>query len=115
MTRIRLPLKLRPVDKLHFQMMAARLDYVREHRFHPARKWRFDFAFLRELVAVEVQGGIHIQGGHTRGAGYRSNREKINEAQLLGWLVLEVTDTHIANGKAWEWIMTALRQRKSLV
>ncbi len=29
----------------------------REFRFHPTRQWRFDFAWERERVAVELEGG----------------------------------------------------------
>ncbi len=36
----------------------------REYRFHPVRKWRFDFALLNQKVAIEFEGGIFINGGH---------------------------------------------------
>lgn len=63
-----------------------------EHRFHPERKWRFDFAFPRALnpVAIEVQGGIWIGGGHNRGAQMKKDWEKYNAAASLGWRILYV-------------------------
>lgn len=68
-----------------------------EYRFHPERKWRFDFAWLKTGfgerfpdLALEVQGGIWIQGGHNRGAGLRKEHEKRNEAARLGWRILYV-------------------------
>jgi hypothetical protein len=35
---------------------------VREHRFHPVRKWRFDLAWPELLLAIEVDGGVWIEG-----------------------------------------------------
>jgi hypothetical protein len=49
------------------------------------RDWRFDRAFLKERVYVELQGGVYTVGRHTRGAGYTSDLEKANVATLLGW------------------------------
>lgn len=65
-----------------------------EYRFHTERKWRFDFAWPEACglngLALEVQGGIWIQGGHNRGAGLRKEHEKRNEAAALGWRILYV-------------------------
>lgn len=71
-----------------------------EYMFHGQRMWRFDFAWIypagcggdgREIkVAMEVQGGIWVQGGHNRGAGLRNEHEKRNEAAALGWRILYV-------------------------
>ena len=66
-------------------------DYVREYRFAPPRRWRFDFAHLRECVAIEMDGGTWTRGRHTRGAGYRNDCEKRNEAQLMDWAVFHFT------------------------
>lgn len=56
-----------------------------EHKFHPTRKWRFDFAWPRQKVFIEVQGGIWIAGGHSRGAAMKKDWEKWNAATVLGW------------------------------
>jgi hypothetical protein len=61
---------------------------VTEHAFHYSRKWRFDFAWLEQKVALEVEGGIWIAGGHSRGSGQVKDHEKMNNAALLGWYVL---------------------------
>lgn len=60
----------------------------REHKFHPDRKWRFDYAWPELKVAVEVEGGIYTRGRHTRGAGYEKDMEKYNAAALRGWTLL---------------------------
>lgn len=64
---------------------------VPEYRFHPHRRWRFDYAWPIYRVAVEIEGGVWTQGRHTRGAGYLADLAKYNSAALLGWLVLRYT------------------------
>lgn len=59
-----------------------------EHVFHPARKWRFDYAWPEHRLALEVQGGIWTQGRHTRGAALLKEWEKLNAAAALGWRVM---------------------------
>lgn len=61
---------------------------VAEHKFHPTRKWRFDYAWPDRLVALEVEGGVWAQGRHTRGSGFVKDMEKYNAAAALGWRVL---------------------------
>ena len=63
----------------------------REHRFHPTRKWRFDFAWERERVAVEMEGGVFVGGGHNRGRQYTMDCQKYNTATCAGWRVLRYT------------------------
>jgi very-short-patch-repair endonuclease len=62
-----------------------------EHKFHPTRKWRFDFAHIEKRVAIEIEGGTWMQGGHSRGRGYQEDCEKYNEAVRLGWRVFRLT------------------------
>jgi len=69
-----------------------------EFRFHPHRKWRFDFAWPEQRIALEVEGGIWTQGRHTRGAGFLADMEKYNAAVLLGWRVLRTTPDKLADG-----------------
>lgn len=63
---------------------------MREFRFHPERRWRFDFAWPEHAVALEIEGGIYCGGRHVRPAGYSRDCVKYNEAQLLGWRVFRV-------------------------
>ena len=67
-----------------------------EFRFHPTRKWRFDFAWEAQMTAVEIDGGTWLskhgkKGGHTTGVGYQRNAEKLNAAVALGWRILRYT------------------------
>jgi very-short-patch-repair endonuclease len=70
-------------------------ELVQEHRFHPVRKWRFDFAHLATKVAVELQGGIWSGGRHGRGYGIVGDYEKLNESQFCGWVVIQLSAKQI--------------------
>lgn len=88
-------------------------DPVRQLKFHPKRRWRFDFAWTAELVAVEIQGGIFVRGGHSRGVGYSKDCDKANAAAEMGWYVLRYTVLHIENDPVSmiQQIERVLRQR----
>ncbi len=91
----------------------------REHRFHPTRKWRFDFAWPDDRLAVEMEGGVFSHpvkcdkckepverfdkrtkrmvrvyatyGGHTTNTNFQADCAKYNAAAGLGWIVLRYT------------------------
>jgi len=63
----------------------------KEYRFHPKRKWRFDRALPKKLIAIEIEGGIYSGGRHIRGKGFTGDCEKYNQAALLGWRVFRFT------------------------
>jgi len=76
--------------------------WEQEYRFHPTRRWRFDFAwpYGRPPVALEVEGGTWAKGAHTRGKHYESDCIKYSEAALLGWKVIRVTTNMVKDGRA---------------
>ena len=82
----------------HWELVAAEeWPYPkREFRFHPTRMWRFDFAWEREMVAVEMEGGVFIGGGHSRGRQYTMDCQKYNQAAILGWRVLRYTTADVS-------------------
>ena len=80
-----------------------------ELRFHPTRKWRFDFAFPEQKVALEVQGGVWTNGRHTRGAALLKEHEKLGHAAALGWRVLFCTPADLNK----VWIYDLLREALS--
>lgn len=108
---------------------------VKEHRFHPTRKWPFDRAWPNFMVAMEVDGGVfgrpvvchncgqtvkrHLKNGgtvvvreggrHNTGTGFENDAEKLNEAAVLGWLVIRVTPKMIEDGRAIAWLEKALQ------
>ena len=81
---------------------------VSEYRFHPIRKWRFDFAYPDKMIAIECEGGTWSRGRHTRGGGFEKDCEKYNTAALMGWKVLRFTRAMIENGVAIDMVGRAL-------
>lgn len=81
---------------------------VREIRFAPPRRWRFDLAWPERMLAVEVDGGVWSGGRHTRGAGFIADCEKLNTATLLGWRVLRLPGPHVKDGTAVKMLRQAL-------
>jgi very-short-patch-repair endonuclease len=77
-------------------------DPEREYRFHDKRRWRFDFAYPDDKIAIEVQGGIWARGAHARGTGLERDYEKLNAAQMLGWSVYQFSRKVIDSGEAIE-------------
>lgn len=61
-----------------------------EFRFCESRRWRFDFSWLPQMVALEVEGGVWSRGRHGRGSGIVKDIEKYNAASVAGWTVLRV-------------------------
>lgn len=82
---------------------------VAEYRFHPTRRWRFDWCWQAAHLALEVQGGLFVQGRHSRGAALMKEHEKLNAAVALGYRVLFVTPKQIADGSALTLVERALK------
>ncbi|MFA7819321.1 hypothetical protein [Aeromonas dhakensis] len=107
--------KAQQVDVLHGKVMAQLVgfpDPATELVFHPKRRWRLDYAWPTHMIAVEIHGGIHSGGRHTRGRGFVEDRAKMNEAALLGWTVIEATPEHIQSGQLRAWLLAAFDQTK---
>ena len=68
---------------------------VQEHKFHPTRKWRFDFAHLVTKNAFEIEGGVWTGGRHTSGVGFTKDAEKYIEAQFAEWTIWRLTTDQI--------------------
>ncbi|MEM7165988.1 MAG: hypothetical protein AAF581_11010 [Planctomycetota bacterium] len=59
------------------------------------RRWRLDFAWVDERIALEVEGGTWQRGRHNRAPGYANDAEKYNAAIMLGWELYRVTDVMV--------------------
>lgn len=84
-----------------------------ELKFHPTRKWRFDFAWRTEkykegAIAVEIEGGIWNYGGHVRGSGFLRDAEKYNEATRLGWRIYRFTPQQMETKETAEFLKSVL-------
>lgn len=97
-------------DKFEEQLREAGADeeWVREHRFHPVRRFRFDFAWLRRLLAVEIDGGTWKFGRHNRPDGFHKDCEKYNLAVMNGWKVLRFDSQMVDDGTAAATTLEAL-------
>ena len=86
-----------------FQLDSAGLTgYVREYRAIPGRKFRFDFAFMKERLLVEINGGTYNGGAHSRGVGLNRDYEKGNLAVVNNWRVLSFDTKQVKSGAALE-------------
>jgi very-short-patch-repair endonuclease len=96
-------------DTLAAVLRAAGLPVpLREHRFAPPRRWRFDYAWPAHRLALEIEGGTWTGGRHVRGSGYEADCEKYSEAALRGWRVLRVTTAMLRDGRALAMLERAL-------
>jgi len=77
---------------------------VREYRFHPARRWRVDYAWPDHKLAVEIEGAVWCQGRHTRGSGFVKDIEKYNALTLAGWSLLRFTPAQVRSGECYQAI-----------
>lgn len=94
----------------YWRLLGNGQEPEREVQFHPSRRWRFDFCWPEAKVAVELQGATWARGRHTRGAGYRNDCEKLDEAQALGWRVFWLTRGMLEDDPATAigWIKEAI-------
>ncbi len=68
-----------------------KVECVKEYKFHPTRRWRFDYAIPEHKIALEVEGGVWTGGRHTSPKGFLNDIEKYNAATLMGWRVFRTT------------------------
>ena len=80
---------------------------VPEYQFHKLRKWRADYAWPLHKIIVEIDGGLWINGGHSRGVGRLRDMEKDRAATLLGWRTLRYAPDQLGQAIADLRIMFA--------
>lgn len=82
-----------------------------QYRFVAGRQYRFDRAYPSHKVAIECQGGLYINGAHSRGSGVERDCLKQSLAAALGWRVLPISRAMIEDGSAVDLIRRALEIR----
>jgi len=99
--RQRSPLELRFLElwKLH-----GGPEIIEEHRFFPSRGWRFDFAHVPSLTAIECEGGLYKGGRHQTRKGMEDDADKYGFAMFLGWMVFRLTSKQIKT----EWVLSLI-------
>jgi len=60
------------------------------------------------MVALEVDGGVWVQGRHSGGVGFERDAEKMSEAAVLGWRVIRVTPAMVRSGAAAGFVERAV-------
>ncbi|WFQ78171.1 hypothetical protein PXH59_00565 (plasmid) [Xenorhabdus sp. SF857] len=101
-----------------------------ELQFHPNRRWRFDFAWMEQKIAVEVEGGTYNHGKekydsysgkkitqksrHLTPTGFHDDCIKYGEAAILGWCVIRVDAKMVKDGSALAMLESALRSKISI-
>jgi very-short-patch-repair endonuclease len=92
------------------QLDAVGLDgYVREYQAIPGRKFRFDFAWEKERLLVEINGGTYTRGGHSTGLGIKRDYIKQNLCQLAGYKLLTFDSDMVKSGQALDFTEKMLR------
>lgn len=102
------PREVHPGDLLYVLPFVERLraegipEPAGEYRFLAGRAFRFDLAWPNLRLAVEIEGGLYIEGGgrHNRARGYENDLVKYNVAALLGWRVLRFGPHLLADNSA---------------
>lgn len=69
----------------------------RQHKFHPTRRFRLDFAWIDCKVAVEINGGTYTDvSRHNFGPAMHSEYDKHNLAVAYGWALLVFDSVHVS-------------------
>jgi hypothetical protein len=76
---------------IEFILIAIGMPFAKEYKFHPDRKYRFDWAIIEKMVAIEYEGIYSDKSGHTSTSGYNSDSTKYNLATIGGWRLLRYT------------------------
>lgn len=68
-----------------WRLVGAKEKLVAEYRFHPVRRFRFDFRVEGHMVAIEIDGGSFAYGGGRHAQD--GDKEKMNLAAEIGYRV----------------------------
>jgi len=82
---------------------------IAEFVFCPGRRFRGDFVWKNERVALEIDGGAWTQGRHTRGSGFVKDLEKRRAYAALGFLLVPCTPIELHKGTWVDPVREAMR------
>ncbi len=78
-------------------LKATNIPFEIEYKFHPERKWRFDFAIIDKKIAIEFEGIFSKKSRHTTVMGYTNDLTKYNAGVALGWSILRYSAANYKN------------------
>ena len=83
-----------------------------EYRFHPTRKWRFDWFLPAYNIAVEYEGFMQMgsNAAHSAVTGIMRDVEKYNESQAMGIRVFRAHAENVRTGAFFELMERVLTQ-----
>jgi len=87
-------------NHIEFVLIALKLNYKKEFKFHDTRKFRFDYCLPEQKIAIEYEGifgGTGDKNGHTGVTHYKKDVVKYNLATLCGWRILRYTADNYMN------------------
>lgn len=104
-----------PFKDLYCQELAQLLgvEVWAEYKFHPTRKWRFDYAIPDLQIAIEIDGGVFIGGRHSRGMGQKKDMEKMNAAAEMGWLVFHFVPREKLSQQVTSQLWKTIKMRRN--
>lgn len=73
------------------------------------RKFRFDYCYPSKKLAIEIEGGVWINGRHNRPSGFIKDIEKYNIACILGYRILRFTISDLKKESTYLTIKDALK------
>jgi very-short-patch-repair endonuclease len=96
------------LKKNDIKMPVAEFLFAKELK----RKFRFDYCFIDNKLAVEIEGGVWINGRHNRPSGFIKDMEKYNLACMLGYRILRFTISDLKKQTTYELINKCLNNLK---
>ena len=115
------PQKKYPCKNAYTKIYESQLneDCWAEYPFNPTRRFRFDYAFPRVKIAVEVDGGLFNSyqgkhaGRHSGGMGQKVDMDKGNLACADDWLVFHFIPDEMFALENRKMLHEAILMRKS--
>lgn len=80
-----------------------------EYKFHPERKWRFDYAYPKKKIAFEYEGLFSRKSRHTTKSGYTEDCRKYNAAIAMGWKIFRITAPMMNEGATIDLMREVLK------
>lgn len=87
------------------------IDLHSEYKFHPARRFRLDFAHLPSKTGIEINGGVWVKSKHSSGVGIQRDYEKQLIAASIGWVILPLSAASIQSDAALKLVRQAIELR----
>ena len=89
-------------------------EWWAEWPFYEGRRWRFDYAYPKKRIAIEIDGGVFTGGRHSGGVGQLRDMEKMNMACTRGWLVYHYIPDMKFSLEMRQQVLEAIKLRENI-